>query len=165
MATDRELLKKQQQGQFCTNNSASDPLGEINRSHSRQRDIQKLGSENASTNVAETIGFILERKSWLRSVRFATGTNVTTDNTNYLVLTVYKRTSAGATQKTLASWNTHGAAQGAITKLVSNNMSLSATVSDMIISAGSVITYDLVKAASGQQLVNDTVISLDLEEV
>lgn len=165
MPTDREYFKRIQKGQFTSENLASAPLTEITEVHSRTREISKFGTENAATNVAETGGLVLARKSKLRSVKLLTGTNVASDNTDYVVVTISKRLSNGASQTTLATLNTHGGANGAITRYVPIAFTLTSTGADLEIASGSAITYTVTKAGSGKALGGDTVFSLDFEEI
>lgn len=164
MATDRELLKQAQSGHIGSI-GATDPIGEVGKSHVRPRDFLKTGTENASTAVAESPMFVVNRKSKLVAADLHTGTNVATDNTNYLVVKVYKRDSAGANQLLVASINTHGGQQGAVTQWVAKDFSLNTTSDTNVIAAGSVLTYEITKAGSGQALATLTEFTFDLEEV
>lgn len=162
MATDRVYLKNQQSGMLQTT-GASNAISEVSAAHSRTHHIQKTGTENAATNVAETVGLVLNRKVQISSVKLLTGTNVTNDTSNYAVITLSKRTSAGATQTTVATYNTHTNAQGAITLNVPASFSVVAN-SDSVVAAGSILTYTITKAGSGQA-VAFSVLAVDVEEV
>lgn len=163
-ATDRARLKQLHRGQFVTNNSASDPLGEVAEFHKRQRDVRKLGTENAATNMAETPALYVKRKSILRQLIGLVSANAATNNTNYAVINFYKRLgSNGGSQTLLASWNTHGGGQGTLTANLPGTFSL-ASSSNCVIAAGSVITYEVIKTSSGVAIPSDSVFVLDLEE-
>ncbi len=165
MSTDREIFKNMQKGQFTSNNTASSPLGEVAEVHKRQRDCAYYGTENAATNVAEMPICVVKRKSTLREARLLVPSNVTTHNTNYDHIKIYKRTSAGASQTLIAQWNTHGGAQGTIVTTTSNNCSINTTSAANECAAGSVISYEIIKASSGTAVPVGTVFSLDFEEV
>lgn len=166
MATDREYLKRLQTGQFTSENLASNAVGEIVELHKRTRSFVKIGSENAATNVAETPLGRVYRKSKLHAASLTTATtNIAGNNSDYLVLTVYKRTSAGASQTALVSWNTHLGATGSLTLSVPATGTLTSTVADRDIAAGSVLSYALVKAGNGKALDPGSAIDLDLEEI
>ncbi len=162
MATDREYLKQQQAGMLNTT-GAVNARPEVNSAHSRTFHIQKVGTENAATNVAETVALVVARKAQLSSAKYLTGTNVANDATDYSVVTLYKRTSAGASQTTVATYNTATAAQGAIVLQVPASFS-AVTNADATIAAGSILTYAVKKYGAGK-LVDVGVIAVDLEEV
>lgn len=164
--TDRELLKQQEAGAFCTT-GATDPIGEVNKFHRRTRSITLVSTANAATAVAETVGFIVPRKSKLAdntAIKLLVATtNVATSNSNYDSIIVYKRDSAGANQVRLGTWNTHGGAQGTLTFNVPATVPC-VTNAQAIIAAGSIITYEVTKTSSGVAIDPGTIISLDLEE-
>lgn len=163
-ATDRARLKQLHRGQFVTNNSATDPLGEVAEFHKRQRDVVKLGTENAATNMAETPCFHVNRKSILRRVNGLPAATVTGNASNYAVVNVYKRLgSNGGSQTLLASWNSHTSAQSTMTINLSNNFSLAAAA-NTVIAAGSVVTYEVLKFGTGVAINADTKLTFDLEE-
>lgn len=165
MATDREYLKRQQAGMLNTSGTTSDAVtvrSAVNAAHSRTHHIQKTGTENAATNVAETVGLVIARQAQLASAKYLTGTNVANDSSNYVVITLSKRTSAGASQTTVASYNTHTSAQNQITLNVPAAFSL-VTNTDSVIAAGSILTYTVNKYGSGQAVAVG-VLAVDLEE-
>jgi hypothetical protein len=159
--TDREIVKERQVGQLQGYGLAAAPLTAVQAIHSRTRDFAKVGTENAATNVAETVMFVTKRKARVKSVGYVTGTNVATDNTDYVVFTISKRT--GATATTVATFNTHGGAQGAITQYVAAAFSVVSN-SDSTLAADDILTYTITKVASGKALAIGT-ICVDLEEV
>src|SRR3954469_2232217 len=103
MATDRQLLKKQQAGAFCTT-GATDPLGEVAKAHSSFFVFDK-GSDDAmaSTTTAETYtGVYFKRACVLKSISYvATTGGITADATNNAAVTVSKRDSAAANLTTV----------------------------------------------------------------
>ena len=162
MATDREFLKQQQAGMLNTTGAANARV-EVNSSHTRCHHIQKTGTENAATNVAETVALVVNRKANLSTLKFLTGTNVANDSSNYVFITVSKRTSAGASQTTIAYWNTHTSADNQITANVPASFNVVPNT-DATIAAGSIITYTIGKFGSGQAVAFG-VMAVDLEEV
>lgn len=162
--TDRELLKQQQAGQLATaGTGASDATLEITKAHTRTYHIQKTGTENAATNVAETYALVVNRKSVFKSAKFLTGTGSTQDASNYARLEISKRDGAGGSQVNVASYNTHNSGQGTITAAVPASFSVVANA-DATIAAGSVLTYTIGKLGSGVAI-STGVVAVDLEEV
>lgn len=159
MATDREYLKAQQAGALNTT-GASTPRSEVNQAHSRTFHIQKTGTENAATNVAETFAIVVPRKSHVNSVKYLTGTNTAADTTDYALISLYKGTSATV----VATYNTHTSAQGAITEKVAAAFSLSSTDSALTLDAGSVLSFGIGKYGNGKAIAAG-VIAVDLEEI
>jgi hypothetical protein len=165
MTTDREYLKQAQSGHIASTGAAA-PITEVGYAHTRARDFMKTGSENAATNVAESAMFVVNRKSKLVAADLHVPSNVATSNTDYLTLKVYKRDSAGANQLLVASYNTHGGAQGAVTQWIAKDFSINTTSDTHVIAAGSVLTYEIVKgSATGVALPTLSIFSFDLEEV
>lgn len=166
--TDRTRIKNQQKGEYLTAAGMVDGNGAVNAMHTRQRDFQKRGTENAATNVAEVVCVAdVARKSKLRKASIAVTTNITGDNTNYAIIKFFKRTSGTSTL--IASWNTHGGAQSSLTTNVSghcdNTTNGLVVNSDAEIAAGSQITYSIGKLGSGQLVDIGTCFSFDLEEI
>lgn len=160
--TDREIIKQRLTGVAQSYGLAADPKAATAAIHTRSRDFAKVGTENAATNVAETLMFPVNRKSIPASIKFTTGTAVASDNTDYVVLTISKRTGTGAAV-TVASWNSHGGAQGAITANVPASLSIVPNA-DSVIAAGDILTYSLGKVGAGKAVGIGT-ITPDLEEV
>lgn len=160
--TTREARKAQEAIQLAGSLSNSDNSTlEIQRIHTRSRDCAKVGTENAATNVAETVMFTVNRKS-KPTVKYLTGTNSAQDASNYLVFTISKKT-AGASKTTVATYNTHNSAQGSIVKDIPASFSVVAN-SDSTIAAGDALFYEITKVGTGVALAIGT-ITVDLEEV
>lgn len=159
--TDRELRKFQEAGQMSTS-GATDPIGEIAKVHSRSWNFTKVGTENAATNVSETVMFTVNRKTKISSIKYLTGTNSATDNSNYAVITVLKKT-AGANSTTVATYNTHGGAQSSIVKDIPASFSV-VTNSDSTLAAGDALFYTIGKTGSGVAVAIGT-FTVDGEEV
>lgn len=162
--TDRELLKLQQTGALGGNSSVSNAVGAIAKHHSRTLNLAKFGTENAATAVAESVAGVVTNKGRLQTLKILTKTTIANNNTDHVLLTFSKRTSAGASQTTLGTWNTATAAQGAITANVPASVTVVAN-SDAVIDAGSVLTYTISKAGAGQLVDNPTVFVYEIEEV
>jgi hypothetical protein len=159
MATDRTIHFQVAAAQLGST-QATDPEGCAEDLDCRTIRIQKTGTENAATNVAETIGGTVLRAAKIKAVKLLTGTNVAGDNTDYLVITVSKRT--GATKTTVATCNTHLGAQGNITQFVPESFSLVAAAQNLAID--DVLTFEITKAASGKALAVSE-IAVDIQEV
>jgi hypothetical protein len=147
MATDREILKNQQLGALVTTD-ASSPRTAIEDTHRHSRDFMKTGTENAATNVASTLMFTVKRKSKTRAVNYLTGTNVASNASNYVVITVQKQT-AGASATTVATYNTAPSAQGAITTNIPAAFSV-VTNTDGTLAADDTLHYIVEKYGTGQ---------------
>lgn len=160
MATDRVLIKTAQAGQF--NSVAVNAADAVNAMHSRVYQCHKSGTENAATNVAETGLAVIERKAQLKTVKYVTGTNVAHNATDYVLVTIKKRTAGGAAT-TVATWNTHTSAQGAITQWSPASFSV-VTSSDAVIAADDALTYTVAKYGDGKELAIG-VFAVDVEEV
>lgn len=161
--TDREILKLQQAGALKTAGTTNAD-GAVAKAHSRTLGVEKFGTENAATGVSETVGRVVNNKSRLQGLKILTQTNIANDNSDNVKFTFSKRTSAGATQTTLGTWNTATSQQGAITKNVPASVTVVANA-DAVIDAGSVLTYTITKGGSGQLVDNPTEFEFELEEV
>ncbi len=161
MATDREILKLQQIGSLTTTD-CTDARATVAAANSTTRSFLKTGTENAATNVAETLMFSVRNKS-KPTVYFTTPTNVAADNTNYLIFKINKKT-AGATSVLVASWNTHGGAQGAMTTHIPAAF-VNVANADAIIAAGDTLHYLITKATATGELVDIGTIDVVLEAV
>jgi hypothetical protein len=162
MATDRSILKTQQVGALTTAPDIVAPKTAVANAHTRSRDFPKVGTENAETNVASTVMFTVNRASKTASVQYLTGTTTASDNTDYVVITVKKQT-AGAAATTIATYNTHGGAQGAITGNVPASFSVVAN-SDSTLAANDTLHYIVSKIAAGKVLAIGT-LTFDGEEI
>ena len=103
------------------------------------------------------------RKKSKPTVYFTTPTNVAADNTDYLIFKINKKT-AGATSVLVASWNTHGGAQGAMTTNIPAAFANVANA-DAIITAGDTLHYVVTKATATGRLVDVGVLDVELEAV
>jgi hypothetical protein len=159
--TDREFRKYQEATALAGTNAVNSTI-EIQRIHSRSRDFVKVGTENAETNVAITLMYTVRRKSKLATFHYTTGTNVASDNTDYVKITVSKLT-AGAGTTTVATYNTHGGAQGIIVKDIPAAFSVSPN-SDSTLAAGDTIHYAITKHGAGKAVAIGT-FTADFEEV
>lgn len=160
--TDRTIFKKMQSGSLGTSGAAN-AIGEVAEIHTRSHSIPKTGTENAATNVAETPLTFVKRKAQCQGFKYTTGTNVASNATNYLVVTINKRDGAGGAAVTLATYNTHPSAQGAITQWQPAAFSVVSNA-DATVAAGSVLTYQVGKLGTGQ-LLDVGVFTPVLEEV
>lgn len=161
--TDREILKFQQKGALATAPGITNAADAVNSAHTRAYVITKYGTENAATNVSETPGFVVNRKARVKTAKFLTNTTIANVATDYDVIYLYKRTSAGASQTLLGSWNTSAAAVGgAITAHVPASLTL-VDNTDLDIDAGAIVTYLIGKFGAGK-LVADATITVDCEE-
>lgn len=147
--TDRELRKQQEAGQLGTA-GASNARAEVNKIHRRSRDFMKTGTENAATNVAATLMFTVKRQTATAAIDYLTGTNVANDTSDYLVITVTKQT-AGTNSKTVATYNTHTSAQGAIVANIPASFSVVGN-SDSVLDANDTLHYAITKYGSGKQI-------------
>lgn len=163
MPTDREYLKYQQAGAL-TSSGASNAIAEVGQAHSRTRSAMLTSSANAATNVSETPAIVLNRKSKTKSVKLTIPTtNVAANGTDYAVVKVYARDNAGANQVTLATYNTHSSANGALTLRVPAAFTLDTT--NVTVNANSLITYEVLKYGSGKALDQYSMLDFDFEEV
>lgn len=163
MATDREILKLQQLGAFVTADQVVAPAAGISAAHSRTRDFTKVGTENAATNVAETLMFRVARKAKPAAIHWTSKSSVAGNATDYLLLTVSKGT-AGAASVPIASWNTHTSAQSSITGNVPAALVVVSNT-DAIIAAGDILLYTIRKVSATGADIGLGTISVDLEEI
>lgn len=163
MATDREILKNQQLGALTTAPAVSSPRTAIASAHTRSRDFPKVGTENAETNVAVTVMYSVRRKCRLAGFTYLTGTTTASDNSDYAVITISKQT-AGASNTTIATFNTHGGAQGAITANVPASFSVVANA-DCILAAGDSVHYKVTKHSATGKVIAIGTLTGDYEEV
>jgi hypothetical protein len=162
MATDRTLYKQMQAGAANSVVSANNAVAAIAAVHSRVLSAYKHGTENAATNVAEVGLAWSPRKAVVNYVKYLTGTNVANDSTDYAVITVAKRTAGGAAT-TVATYNTHTSAQGAITQWAPAAFSVVSN-SDATLAAGDALTYKVLKYGSGKVIDVGHIVA-DVEEV
>lgn len=158
MATDRDILKLQQKGALVTTD-VTDAGAAIRDAHSRQVVWPKAGTENADTNVAETLMFSVVRAS-KPTCRYVGNTTSAANATHYTLLTVIKRT-AGVYAGIVASWNTHTSAQGAITGNVPFLLVANAT---QTLAVGDTLHYKKLTVANGANIGVGS-FTIDLEEI
>lgn len=162
--TDRELIKQQEAGQAATS-GASDPIGEVAKVHTYYVSFSKSADDAmASTTTSETYtGVIVPVKSLLKSVKYvATTGGITANATNYATITVSKRDSAAANKTTVASFATDTVTTDDVTQGAPKAFDLS--TSNVVITAGSTLTFEIAKAASGV-VVRAGTLTLELEAV
>jgi hypothetical protein len=114
--TDRKKIKDQQEGTYVTAAGISDPHGAVVAMHTRTVCYPKVGTENADTNVAETLMFRVGRKS-KPTIYYTSPLSATANATHYTLITVTRKT-AGVDAGIVGTWNTHTSAQGAFTSNV-----------------------------------------------
>lgn len=159
--SDRDLIKKQEEGVYKTAAGMSDVVTAVAALHSRVFPLRHQGSENAATNVAEAGGVVVPRAGRISSVKLVSQDSIPNDASNYAKLYVYAYNSSAGDKTLVASWNTATAAQSAITAFQNHECSLG---SDLSLAAGSVLTYHVGKTGTGQAL-NDFTVTVDVEEV
>jgi hypothetical protein len=160
--TDREIIKERQTGQVQSYGVAGSAKDAVAATHTRSINCNKVGTENAATNIAETVICTVNRKSRLASVKYLTNSTVPGNATDSMLFTIAKRT-AGAAAVTVATWNTDTGAQSTITALVPASFPVVANA-DAILAAGDILTYTVRKVAAGK-LLDPAVFTVDLEEV
>lgn len=166
MATDRTIRKQQEAGVLNSPaSSTANSLATIAAIHTRSLSWTKSGSENSSNNVAETAMFVVNRAAVVKSVKLLTNSGVANASADGFVVTVAKRTGAGAAV-TVATWNTDSAtgAQGTITAFVAASLSV-VTSSDSTLAAGDVLTFKCAKYGVGKLLDSPAAVVVDVEEV
>lgn len=167
--TDRSWAKEQAAGTISglSPTYVVNPVTVVSDMESRTRDVVKTGSENAATNAAETPAFVVARKSQLKNAYLVPLANVANSNTDFTVITLSKRTAAGGSQTTVATWNSSTTGQGAAGTSVALASQAFAVVpnADAVIAAGSVVTYTITKTGAGQLITQYSTIHVDLEEV
>lgn len=164
MATDRELLKQAQSGHVASV-GLTDPIAAVSAAHSSLPSFTKASDDAmASTTTSETYtGIYVKRKAKLNGIHYiATTGGVTANNTDYATVTVSKRDSSGGTKTTLATLTTTVTSSGNITQGAAKDLVL--TAANVVIDAGSTITYEVAKAGSGV-ILRAGVFTLDLEWV
>lgn len=161
MATERELFKNQQLGQFTTvATSQQNARAAVQAVHTRTVAILKVGTENADTNVAETLMFRVARKS-IPTIYYTAPTTVAGNATNYVHLFVSKKT-AGVDGGIVAQWNTHTSAQSSFTSNVPFQLVTNTSLTH--IEAGDTLHYTKRTVANGAS-VGVGVFTVELEEV
>lgn len=150
--TDRQILKNRQQGQAQTY-GAVDPNTAVAQMHSYLVNFSKSADDaSASTTTAETYtGKVVKYKSLLKSVEYrATTGGITSSDTLFITVTVSVRDSTGAnavTVATLTTKTTAGGGSGDVTQGAATPLVLS--LANVVIPAGSTVTYTVAKASTG----------------
>lgn len=163
MPSDRAIFKERQTGQAQTyglanSNSPSVVVADI---HRRSLVVAKTGTENAATNVAETAACVVNRAARVRSVKYLGAANVAQSTSDFVVMTISKRT-AGGSATTVATYNSHNSAQGAITQYSPASFSVASNGAEAL-AAGDALTFTITKSGSGQAVGAGT-FTVDVEE-
>lgn len=111
----------------------------------------KAADAAASTATAETVLAIVPAAATVTGVRFVPIAAVTADNTNNAVITVSKRTAAGASKTTVATLTTN-VAGGSWTAWVAKAATLSGTPANLEVEANAVLSIEITKGGTGVQL-------------
>lgn len=157
--TDRKKIKDQQKGTYLTAAGIDDADAAVTAMHTRTVCYPKVGTENADTNVAETLMFRVGRKS-KPVVYYTSPVSATANATHYTLLTVTRKT-AGVDAGIVATWNTHTSAQGAFTSNVPFAMVLNTGVTLL---AGDTLHYIKRTVADGRS-VGVGSFTFELEEI
>lgn len=155
--TDRERLKACEAAQLSSNEGAmtSTAKAAVSEAHRRSFTIACQDNATAGTAITETVVVELPVKCKFIAAYVAAPIAVTTGETDNVTFTVAKRTGAGS-PATLASATTNAAGIGALAAFVPEALTNSATASDLILTAGDVITFKTVKNNAGKALVAAT---------
>ncbi len=165
MPTDREIMKQQEAGALGTAGAAS-AINEVAKAHSMWLSFAKASDDAmASTTTAETYtGVFVPVKSRLRGVTYiATTGGITANATTFATITISKRNSAGASKTTIAVFATDTVTTDDVAQGVPKAF-YAADLSNVIIDAGSNITFEIAKASTGV-IVRAGTFTLELEAV
>lgn len=163
--TDRKKIKDQQKGYFVTAAGILAASDEVNKIHTRTHAHFLLSGGSTTTNVAEKAFGFVKRRSQFKAGSWAPTGALTANATNYGILRVFKRTSAGASKTLVASWNTATGAQGTTVALADNALAATSTPADLTVAAGSVLTYEIEKFGAGGLTIGEMALAVDLEEI
>lgn len=141
MATDREIIKKQQKGIHRTNESISDPNAAVAQLHEETF----VFSNVAGSPLAE-VGITMAKKCKVKSVKALPAATLATAAANYVTGTVAKRDGAGGGATTIASFTTNSSGGAALTAFTPTACSIVAGTEEIL--AGGVLTYALVDNAT-----------------
>lgn len=114
---------------------------------------------NAATNVSETTLKRVVFAGVVRSAHIAVDANVVSNATDFVTLTVSKRTAGGAAT-TLANLLTN---TQALTAFSPQALTLNTNAQLLTVAAGDVITFSGIKSGAGKQLMSG-VVSVTVEE-
>jgi hypothetical protein len=140
MATDREILKLQQIGSLATT-AATDARAAVGQAHESTFHFLNV----AGSPLAE-IGYYIPKKCRVKSIKALPAANLATHAANYVTGTVAKRDGAGGGATTIGSFTTNSSGGAALAAFVATDCAIVAGTSE--ISAGGVLTYALVDAAT-----------------
>jgi hypothetical protein len=140
MATDREIIKAQQIGDF-----KSSGLDDVDGSVKKLHEETFVFSNAAGSPLAE-VGITMVKKCRVKSIRALPGGNLATHAANYITGTVYKRDGAGGSATSIGAFTTNSSGGAALTAFVPTTVT--PTASAVEIAAGGVLTYALVDAAT-----------------
>lgn len=141
MATDREILKKQQLGALVTAPGISSPTTAIAEAH----EATFTFINPAGSPLAE-VGYTMVKKCRVKSIRALAGGTLSADGTNYVTGTIAQRDGAGGSATTIGTFTTNSSGGAALTAFQPTTVAVTATAAE--IAAGAVLTYKLVDAAS-----------------
>ena len=159
MPTDREIIKSQEKGVYRTAKDIVASAQAVVDTHMRTLTASRQASENAATNIAETPLGVVKRFSKLRAFEITPSANVTSNDTNHIVVYLFKYNATSLARTQIASYNSVNSAQGAATL----GRPVSGSISTTDIEAGSPVSYLVGKFGTGQ-LLSSFSITLDLEE-
>lgn len=120
-------------------------------------EVQRVVDGAAGTTTAETVvGFVPQApganasKAKMLRVYYLPGAALTAHDANYATITVSRYTAAGGSKTTVATATTKiTGGTGDWTAFVPVEIALSATPANLILESGSILTYEVAKAASG----------------
>lgn len=141
MATDREIIKNQQKGEYRTAGSISDPNAAVAALHE-----ETFVFSNAAGSPLAEVGVYMAKKCRVKRIDALPGSTLATDATNYITGTVAQRDGAGGSASTIGSFTTNSTGGAALTAF--RGTSVSVTAANAEIAAGAVLTYKLVDAAT-----------------
>lgn len=152
MPTDRELLKQQQAGTLG-GAGASDPIGEVAKAHQLVYVFTKAADDGlAATATAEFgMGVYLPFKAKLVDCRLLLrgATALVGHATNYASLLIDKYASDGTGNVNLISFATSTPTTDDLAVKVPKSIMGDAVDSALVCDAGSILTFQITKAASG----------------
>lgn len=140
MATDREILKSQQAAVLGTTTAAT-AIASVGEAHE-----ETFVFTNAAGSPLAEVGITMVKACKVKSIRALPGGNLATHAANYVTGTVAKRDGAGGGATTIGSFTTNSTGGAALTAFVPTTVAVTATAAR--ISAGQVLTYALVDAAT-----------------
>lgn len=153
MPTDREYLKYQQAGALATS-GASDPIGEVGKAHEFS-----VSFENAAGSPLAEVGYPITKACKVKRIRALPATTLATHAANYVTGTIAKRDGAGGGATTIGAFTTNSTGGAALTAMVHTIVSITAGTESL--SAGQVLTYALVDAATTTEPAVRVVVELE----